>query len=169
MVINGLEQQVKWLNCFPVKGGVSITLSPRTIITGKPIDYNKQCTIHMGAYVLVHTENQPTNTMAPRALSCIYLNPMDNMQGGHELLNLATNRIITCMSYTEVPLTNITMERVHYLAERDKMLSTLTFLDRKGDAILDYDETNGGVIIIIHHDHSSICLIIVQDCISFSI
>ena len=125
MVISGIEQQVKWLNSFLVKGGVSITLSPRTIVTEKPIDYNKQYTTHMGAYVLAHMENIPTNTMQPRALSCIYLNLMDNKQRGHELLNSATNRVITCTSYTKVLLTNIAMERVYYLAEKDKMSSIL--------------------------------------------
>ena len=73
MVISGVEQQVKWLNSFLVKSGVSSILSPRTIVTGKPINYNKQCTTHMGAYVLAHTENTPANTMQPQALSCIYL------------------------------------------------------------------------------------------------
>ena len=125
MVISRMEQQVKWLNSFPVKGGVSSTLSPRTIVTGKSINYNKQCTTHMGAYVLVHTENILTNTIQPQALSCIYLALMDNKQGGHELLNLATNWIITCSSFTEVPLTNIAMERIHYLAEKIKCLQHL--------------------------------------------
>ena len=128
---------------------MSTTLSPRTIVTGKPIDFNKKYTTHVGTYVLVHTENTPTNTMAPRALSCIYLNPMDNKQGGHELLNLVTSRIITCTSYTEVPLTNIAMERVHYLAEKDKISSTLTFLNHKGNIILDYNSINGGVIMMV--------------------
>ena len=100
-------------------------MSPRTIVTEKPIDYNKQYTTHMGAFVLAHIENIPINTMQPRALSYIYLNPMDNKQGGHELLNLATNRVITCTSYTEVLLTNIAMERVHYLAEKTRCLQHL--------------------------------------------
>ena len=102
----------------------------------------------MGAYVLVHTENTPTDTMQPQALSCIYLAPMDNKQKGHELLNLATNQIITCTSFTEVLLTNIAMEKVHYLAEKDKVSSTLTFLNCKGDPIQDYDSINGGVIMM---------------------
>ena len=127
-------------------------MSPRTIVTGKPIDFNKQCTTHMGAYILVHTENTPTNTIIPRALSCIYLNPMDNKQGGHELLNLAINRTITCTSYTEIPLTNIAIQRAHYLAEKDKMSSTLTFLNFKGNSILEYNGTHGGVIMIDDDD-----------------
>ena len=41
MVISRLEQQVKWLNSFPDKGGVLTILSPRMIVTGKPINFNK--------------------------------------------------------------------------------------------------------------------------------
>ena len=63
-------------------------------------------------------------------------------------MNLATNQIITCSSFTEVCLTNIAMERVHYLAEKDKMSLTLTFLNCKEDPILDYDSINRGEIMM---------------------
>ena len=46
----------------------------------------------MGAYVLAHTENNPTNIMAACILSCIYLTLLDTHQEGHELLNLSTNK-----------------------------------------------------------------------------
>ena len=41
MVISGMEEQIKWLNNFPVQGGVSSTFSLQIIVTGKPFDYNK--------------------------------------------------------------------------------------------------------------------------------
>ena len=121
MVIAGAEEQVKWLNSFPAKGRVSNVLSPRTILTGKPIDFIKQCKTHMGAYVLTHTEHNPTNTMDAQAISCIYLKPLDTHQGGHELLNLSTNKIITWRNYTEVPLTQLAKDRVHAIAEKENI------------------------------------------------
>ena len=41
IVIAGAEEQIKWLNSFPAKGRVSNVLSPRIILTGKPIDFTK--------------------------------------------------------------------------------------------------------------------------------
>ena len=83
--------------------------------------------------------------MEPQALTCIYLKPIDNLQGGHKLLNLATNKIITWQSYTEVPLTDTAMACVHELADKDKISSAFSFLDRKGNPIPDYDPTLAGV------------------------
>jgi hypothetical protein len=43
-----------WLNGFPHKLGISQTLSPRTIVTGLSIDYNKHCCIECVQYVQTH-------------------------------------------------------------------------------------------------------------------
>ena len=83
------------LNYFPAKGGVSAYFSPYTLMTGKQLDYNKHCQIPFGQYVQANDEPNPTNTNAPRTLDCIYLRPTNNIQGGHELMDLATGRVIT--------------------------------------------------------------------------
>ena len=51
MIICGASEAVKWLNTFPPAGGISTTYSPCTIITGKPVDYDKHCHIQFGSYV----------------------------------------------------------------------------------------------------------------------
>ena len=89
----------------------------------------------MGAYVLAHTENNPTNTMEAQAILCTYLKPLDTHQGGHELLNLSTNKIITQRKYTEVPLTQLAKDRVHAIADKENIDSTLTILNRHGEYI----------------------------------
>ena len=48
MVIRGASEAVKWLNTFPPKGGISTTYSPRAIITGRPVDYNKHVESDLG-------------------------------------------------------------------------------------------------------------------------
>jgi phospholipid N-methyltransferase len=60
-----IENANKTLNQFPAKNGVSDTLSPLTIMTGRPTpDYNDM-KIDFGAYAQVFEDNNPTNT--PRA------------------------------------------------------------------------------------------------------
>ena len=100
------------LNFFPPKGGVSKYYSPRMILTGDALDYNRHCSIPFGTYVQAHNENNPTNTMAARALDCIYLRPIYNQQGGHELLDLATKRVITRRKVTTIPITPTIIQAV---------------------------------------------------------
>ena len=76
------------LNFFPVKGGVSQYYSPRMIMNQTNLDYNKHCVVPFGTYVQANHETNPTNTNAPRTLDAIYLHPTDNIQGGHELMDL---------------------------------------------------------------------------------
>jgi hypothetical protein len=45
---------VFWLNAFPNAGGVSDTISPRMIMTGKKIDYHNHCRLMFGTYAQVH-------------------------------------------------------------------------------------------------------------------
>ena len=66
-------------------------------------------------------------------------------QGGHELLNLSTNKIITQQNYTEIPLTQLAKDRVHAIAEKENMESTLTILNWHGKHISDYDPQIAGV------------------------
>jgi predicted component of type VI protein secretion system len=45
---------IYWLDAFPHPNGVSDTLSPRTIITGQTIDFNRHCKYEFGQYVQTH-------------------------------------------------------------------------------------------------------------------
>ena len=50
---------VKMVNYFPTKGGVSDTLSPKTIVTGEILDYKKHLRMPIGQYCQVHEEETP--------------------------------------------------------------------------------------------------------------
>ena len=43
LVIEMAKTAVFWLNAFPVSGGASRDLSPRTILTGQMVDYKRHC------------------------------------------------------------------------------------------------------------------------------
>ena len=44
---------IKLLNYFPMKGGISDTLSPKTIMPGKHLDYKKHLCLQVGQYCQV--------------------------------------------------------------------------------------------------------------------
>ena len=88
-----------------MKGGVSKYYSPGMILNQLNLDYNKQCIIPYGTYVQANPETNPTNTNALRTLDAIYLHLMDNIQRGHELMDLNSGRVITRQKVTEILVT----------------------------------------------------------------
>jgi hypothetical protein len=109
-------ESAKKLNFFPPKGGVSPYYSPRMIMHHEHIDYHKHCLNPFGSYVQAHQEPSPTNTQHPRTLDCIYLRFVDNKQGGHELLDLRTGRVIKRRTVTQVPMTQNVIDLVQDMA-----------------------------------------------------
>jgi hypothetical protein len=76
--------------CPPPSSGISKTYSPRTIMTGTTLDYNKHCKLPFGAYVETHEMNTPTNTMKEITRAEICLDPTVNFQGSYKFLCLRT-------------------------------------------------------------------------------
>jgi len=87
------------------------------ILGGRDYDFNKHCLIPFGAYVQAYQENSPKNTNAPRTIDAIYLRPTNNMQGGHELMDLNSGRVITRPRVFEIPVTPIVIRAVEAMAE----------------------------------------------------
>ena len=105
------------LNLFPVKGGVSKHFSPRTIMSQRNLYFEKDCAHPYGAYMQVRNDTEPTNTNAPRMLDAIYLPLLDNIQGGHELMHLATGDLIRRRKVTKIPTSDRVIKAVESLAK----------------------------------------------------
>jgi hypothetical protein len=107
------------------------------ILHQQHLDYSKHCQFSIGMYVQAHDEPDPSNTNAPRTLDCIYLRYNDNHQGGHDLLHIPTNHLITRHKVTQVPITPTIIKRVERLAEMDGMPPGLKITDRTGHILYD--------------------------------
>ena len=57
MVCDMMEVSIIWLNNISPKGVISEHISPKIIITGTPLDYEKQCNFYFGVYAQVVYEN----------------------------------------------------------------------------------------------------------------
>jgi hypothetical protein len=75
MITKMVSHSVFWLNMFPPNDGISDTMSPRSIITGQSVDYNKHCRLEFGEYAQVHEDHDYTGAIAMR--------PTGNAQGGY--------------------------------------------------------------------------------------
>ena len=143
-----MGESAKKLNFFPAKHGVSKYYSPQMILHQQNLDYNKHCQYAFGTYVQAHDEPDPSNTNSPCTLDCIYLHYNDNEQGGHDLLHLQTNQMITHRKVTPIPITPAIIKQVHRIAELEGMPKGLKVTNRTGHILydsawiagVDYDE-----------------------------
>src|SRR5512137_1309271 len=109
----------KMLNILPAKGGISSYLSPYTLVTHRVVDYDRELATSFGAYVQANQDNTPTNTNLPRTLDWVFLSSTSGKQIGFEVLNLATGQVITRPKVRELPITDLIIDAVEQLAERD--------------------------------------------------
>ena len=112
-----MENAIHWLNAFPSKTGVSSTLSPSTIVTGrgKP-DFSKKH-IAFGSYAMV--TDGTTNSMKSRTLPAIALKP-SNEHGGYYFMSLVSGKRLHSYQWVEAPIPQEIIDRVHELAIKEK-------------------------------------------------
>jgi hypothetical protein len=120
MVNELVKHSVTCLNQIPADDGVSDTLSPNTIMTGKPNpDYNYM-TLEFGMYVQVY---EPTtfssNTLRSSTTGAISLGHTGNKQGDYYFLSLITGRRLSRHQWTPVPVTEAAIARVEQLAAQE--------------------------------------------------
>ena len=129
------ENAIFWQNAFPRDDSVTPTLSPRYIIEGRNIDYNKHIRIPFGAYA--HTHEIHDNTMRPRTIGAICLGPSGNEQGTHYFYSLVTGRVISRPNFTEIPMPADVVQRISDIGRTQAMPPTLTFGNRFGHELHD--------------------------------
>ena len=119
---------VFWLNAFPPLGGASRDLSPRTILTGQKVDYKRHCRFQFGDYVQTHEEHD--NSMNPRTVSALALQPVGNGQGSFYFLSVTTGRVLNRLHATALPMPDDIIDKVHRMARQQKNNPGIIFADR---------------------------------------
>jgi Reverse transcriptase (RNA-dependent DNA polymerase) len=135
VLIHLVKNVVFWLNSFPARDGVSNDMSPRCIMTGKEIDYNKHVRLEFGEYVQTHEEHD--NSMIDRTLGAICLGPTGNEHGTHWFMCVASGARIARTRWTALPMPKEVIQRVSGIGRRQGMPVTLTFGDRHAREIED--------------------------------
>jgi hypothetical protein len=135
MIIKMLSNIFLWINAFPTSSRVPKTFSPRTIVTGTALEFNKHCQIPFGAYVEVHEDITITNTMTEWTQPDIGLGPTANFQGSYKFLSLKTGKRITRKKFKELPMPDSIIRQIEALTTREKQDKVITFCNRLGDPI----------------------------------
>ena len=122
---------ITMLNAIPRRASISTEYSPREMVEGKALDFNKHCRVAPGDYCLVHEERLATNTMEPRALRAMAIGPDNNIQGSFRFLMLDTARVVTRRQWRKMTVTDEVIDKMHELAkdenERVEILYRGTF------------------------------------------
>ena len=131
MIIALVKFITRWINAFPTKGGIQ-TVSPRTLLTGTPIDFLRHCRLHFGSYVQVHEDNIQTNTSEAITTGAITLGPDNSIQTGYYFLHLNTGRRIHRRTWTEIPTPTEVVHRIETLESREGQEEILIFSTNSG-------------------------------------
>ena len=124
---------VKLLNFFPTKGGISDTLSPKTIMSGETLDYKNHLRLPIGQYCQVHEEDIPRNSMRPWTKGAILLGPSGNLQGSFKFMALSTGKKIVRRTWDMISMPDTVIARVNTLGgDQPKQM---IFTDRHGRLI----------------------------------
>ena len=135
IVVRLICNAVLWLNALPNYNGVSSDHSPRFLLTGRDLTYDKHVRLPFGAYVQTHEEH--TNDLRHCTLGAICLGPTGNAQGGHYFLSLTSGARLVRHRWTQLPMPADAIERVTQMGRQQHMPSTVTFADRHGNEIED--------------------------------
>ena len=83
------------------------------------LDYTKHCLYSFGTYCMGPHEANPYNTVATRALDCLYIGPTNHVHGGHILYHIQSGRVITRHgNITAHPMPTTVVEVINKRAKR---------------------------------------------------
>jgi hypothetical protein len=115
LMIHIVLNAVKMLNFFPMKGGISHSLSWKTIMSGETLGYKKHWSLQVGQYCVVHEEDTPHSSQHPRTKGAILLGPSGNLQGGYMFMAMNTRKKITQWSWDVIPMPDTVIAHVNAL------------------------------------------------------
>ena len=109
------------LNQMPANNGISTTLSPSTLVTGKAIpDFNHIIKLNFGEYVLTSSGKTSSDVTSPRKIGAIALYPSNNHSGGWYFMSLTTGYVIHRYSWDIQPVSQDVIQRVEEIATKQK-------------------------------------------------
>jgi hypothetical protein len=150
MLIELLYNCTFWLNGFPNADGISATMSPRSIITGYQVNFEKHCKHKYCEYVQTHEEHD--NSLASRTVGAIAMRPTGNFQGSYVFCSLRTGRTIVRNRWTKLPMPREVINYVHSLCSKE---DTENDNSNKNDDKKIEENENGLINVDISEDNDS--------------
>ena len=125
------------LSLSPTKGGISESLSPKTVISGKTLDFRNHLRLQLVHYCQIHEEEIPHSIQAPITKGEICLGPSGNLQGRCNFMALNSGKKIFRRKWDFIPMPDTVITRINTLGVNQPKL--LTFTDKHGRLIGDVE------------------------------
>ena len=122
-------------NYFPDPTGISKHYLTATLLSGRKVDCKKEFVYSFGDYIQATYNTKHKNNNLPRKSHCIYFQATCNLQGGHELLDLAIGRSIVCAKVTARMMMRLAIKRVEAMVHKEGYIS-LKFYNCKRKVML---------------------------------
>ena len=110
-------------------------LSPRELVTGRGVDYNKDCRAGLGAYIRASIDKVVTNNNTPRTHGCIALGPSGNRQVSLKCFDLETGKLVVLRISKQIPWPDRMLKIACEWGRNSKnlvMKDSIQFLNKKG-------------------------------------
>ena len=133
LVIEMAKASDFWLNGVPPNDSFGNGLSPRTIVTGQKLDYNRHCRYQFGEYTQTHEQHD--NSMNPRTVGALALRPTGNAQGSFYFMSISTGRVLNRLRATPLPMPDDVVDRIHRLARQQRGNPGLVFGDPRMSSV----------------------------------
>lgn len=155
---------VFWINSFPRSSSYDPDVPPREKVTGKKIDFKRDCRVEFGAFCQVNEDDSVTNTMKERTIDAIALGPAGNAQGSYLFLNIRTWNVVRRRSWTALPMPSTVIDILNNRAQLDDpnlRVENARFAYENGLEVSTPEETEpeNDVTTIIHESDEPISII----------
>jgi hypothetical protein len=122
MMIYLVYYLVSMINQFPRSTSMIDSISPKTKLTGKVLDFSTDCQLEFGDYVQANEENTVINSMKARTFPAICLGPVGNIQSSYYFMNLETWEVVKRRSWVLMPLPKEFIDKINAKAMREQAL-----------------------------------------------
>ena len=118
------------------------------IIGRENLDCKRHFAHVLGEHVQGNNVMQTANANRAHTLDCVYLRPSADVQDGHDLLHLATNKVVSCRNIMPLPMKVSTICQVHDIERLDNVpkglkiqsKTDITLFDSSWSAGVDYED-----------------------------
>ena len=118
-----VEVVTRNLNMFPAEQGVSKDHSLLTIVTGSPFPDTRAYPMDFRAHVELFEDNRMfQNSNRTRSTPAIALGPLPYRRPEQIFMSLVTGKRLCRNKWTELPMPNWVIDRVHYMAQCQKQI-----------------------------------------------
>ena len=135
VLIHSVYHLIMMINAFPQDQGVTWGLLPRELVTGRTINYLRDCRATVGAYIEASMDAIIMNGQDNQTHSCIDLGASGNRQGSIKCFGLDTGKVVIRRTFSTMEWPDRLIRKANACGKKIKasvVKEDIKFLNRHG-------------------------------------